>query len=210
MTQQAVANKRRTQQERVQASDHAMLRAAIGLIVAKGPRAMTLAEVGKASGYSGGLATYRFGSKSGLLQAVSERILALWYQRVLQPALREASGTELLLGLARVFLDNVRRRSDLLVAQIRLMNASHTSLPELAPYFAHYDQRLRAEIAADLRRLPGLPAGLDVEAFVVAYIGLLRGVAMQYFINERAFEPDAVLDMIAVICRRTLDAKDTG
>lgn len=207
MTARMEPQKRRSQQERVAASDHAMLKAAIKLVVRVGPRSMTLAQVGEESGYSGGLVTYRFGSKSGLLQAVSERILELWYERVLTPALTREPTPDVLVRLAKGYLDNVRKRSDLMVAQFRLMNASHSSLPELAPYFSEYDKRVRADIAIALEQLTESSSArhsVDPQAFAVAYVGLLRGVATQYFINNKAFDMNDVLAMVELICQRTL------
>lgn len=185
-----------------------MLRAAIKLVAQKGPRSMTLNEVGEASGYSGGLVTYRFGSKSGLLKAVSERILQLWYERVLQPALEEGATPDTLIRVAREYLANVRKRSELMIAQVRLMNASHSSLPELAPYFSRYDERVRGDLAMAVAR--GHPddvssSALDPQAFATVYVGMLRGIALQHFINDQAFDVDDVMATIELICHRALE-----
>ena len=81
-----MATKRRTQAERRAASDAAMFKAAIKLIASEGPSSMTLTKIGKESGFSGGLVSYRFGSKRNLLIATADRILELWQKRVIDPA----------------------------------------------------------------------------------------------------------------------------
>ena len=67
-----------TQAERAAASDRAMIDAAIELILERGTDGTTLAAIGERAGYSRGLATYRYGSKSGLFQEVSNTIQRRW------------------------------------------------------------------------------------------------------------------------------------
>lgn len=68
----------RTQAERSAISDRAMLDAAIELILSRGPDKTTLKAIGEKAGYSRGLATYRFGSKAGLFDAVCKSISRRW------------------------------------------------------------------------------------------------------------------------------------
>jgi len=67
-----------TQAERTAASDRAMLDAAIELILENGIENTTLAAIGETAGYSRGLATYRFGSKAALFDAVCKSISRRW------------------------------------------------------------------------------------------------------------------------------------
>ncbi len=67
-----------TQAERTAISDRAMLDAAIELILKTGIEKTTLAAIGEQAGYSRGLATYRFGSKAGLFDAVCKSISRRW------------------------------------------------------------------------------------------------------------------------------------
>lgn len=55
-----------------------MLEAAIELILERGTEKTTLAAIGERAGYSRGLATYRFGSKAGLFDAVCKSIGRRW------------------------------------------------------------------------------------------------------------------------------------
>ena len=70
----------RTQAERTALSDKAMLDAAIDLILERGTEKTTLAAIGEKAGYSRGLATYRFGSKAGLFDAVCKSISRGWLE----------------------------------------------------------------------------------------------------------------------------------
>jgi len=67
-----------TQAERTAISDRAMLDAAVELILEHGIEKTTLQSIGERAGYSRGLATYRFGSKAGLLDEVCKSISRRW------------------------------------------------------------------------------------------------------------------------------------
>ena len=108
-----LATKRRTQAERTAASDAAMFKAAIKLIASEGPSSMTLTKIGKESGFSGGLVSYRFGSKRNLLIATADRILELWQKRVIEPANLDSDTLEGLEMVVRLYFKAVRSRSDL-------------------------------------------------------------------------------------------------
>jgi AcrR family transcriptional regulator len=73
---------RRRQQDRTALSDQRMTDAAIDLLVRSGLARTTLAAIGTAAGYSRGLVTHRFGSKSGLLAHVVGRLSAEWRTRL--------------------------------------------------------------------------------------------------------------------------------
>jgi len=68
----------RTQAERSATSDKALLDAAIDLILERGIDKTTLQAIGERAGYSRGLATYRFGSKAGLFDAICKSISHRW------------------------------------------------------------------------------------------------------------------------------------
>ncbi|MEX2481523.1 MAG: TetR/AcrR family transcriptional regulator [Gammaproteobacteria bacterium] len=91
----AVDPERRTQAARTALSDSRMLDTAIALICERGSAGTTLKEVGERAGYSRGLASYRFGNKSGLFAFMIRAIGESWLQ-----ALRCA--TEGKVGLAAI------------------------------------------------------------------------------------------------------------
>lgn len=69
---------RKSHAERTDLSDKLMLKAAIDLIVDKGPDKTTLKEIGELAGYSRGLAGYRFGSRDGFFEFVIRSIGEAW------------------------------------------------------------------------------------------------------------------------------------
>lgn len=186
-----MATKRRTQAERTAASDAAMFKAAIKLIASEGPSSMTLTKIGKESGFSGGLVSYRFGSKRNLLIATADRILELWQKRVIEPANLDSDTLEGLEMVVRLYFKAVRSRSDLMMAQFRLMNVSYSSYPELQPAFQDYDKKLRANIVEHIDRARArgdVKAEADTHTFAIMLMGMLRGIAMQSFVDPKAVD----------------------
>src|SRR2546421_53515 len=64
---------RRTQQQRRDQAETALLNAAAELAVEHGVRSLTLARVGERAGYSRGIVTHHFGSKQALLERRTRR-----------------------------------------------------------------------------------------------------------------------------------------
>lgn len=203
-----MATKRRTQAERTAASDAAMFKAAIKLIASEGPSSMTLTKIGKESGFSGGLVSYRFGSKRNLLIATADRILELWQKRVIEPANLDSDTLEGLEMVVRLYFKAVRSRSDLMMAQFRLMNVSYSSYPELQPAFQDYDKKLRANIVEHIDRARArgdVKAEADAHTFAIMLMGMLRGIAMQSFVDPKAIDLDkaeqSAIDIIESVLR---------
>jgi len=156
---------------------------------------MSLAKLGKLAGFSGGLVSYRFGSKANMLQAVANRILELWERRVLGPALSNESALDDLKTLSKLYLDSVRKKSDLILAQFRLMNDSYSTHKELKQQFS----KARAGMIALIEQ--GQASGeikesVDAHGFSVIFIGVLRGTAIQYFVDEKNVDLDQASTMI--------------
>src|SRR5260221_13714997 len=64
----------RTQAERRDESERGVLQAAIAVVADEGVGAVTFDAVGRKGGFSRGLATQRFGSKQGLIEAVIKHL----------------------------------------------------------------------------------------------------------------------------------------
>jgi len=193
---------RRTQAERTKASDKAIYKAAIKLIAKDGSTNMSLAKLGTQAGFSGALVSYRFGSKSNMLKAVADRILELWERRVLKPALLNESALVDLKMFCKLYLQSVETKSDLILAQYRLMNDSYSTHKELKRRFSNFDIRARAAIVELLEKGKAsgeIKASIDVDGFSILFIGMLRGTAMQYFLNEKNVDLNQAHVMIADI-----------
>lgn len=83
-----------------------MVNAAIELILERGIDGTTLAAIGERAGYSRGLATYRYGSKAGLFQEISQSIQRRWVG-YLKRAVGTQSGIDALCSAADAYLEFV-------------------------------------------------------------------------------------------------------
>src|SRR5215475_6488436 len=102
-TATAAPQVRRTQRERRETSYRRMLEAAVKLIERQGSSRTTLAEVGELSGYSYGLVSHRFGSKEGLVRAVTREAQAN-FARHEMGGREPSTGLEGVLALAARYL----------------------------------------------------------------------------------------------------------
>jgi AcrR family transcriptional regulator len=199
--------KRRTQAERTETSDKAMFKATIKLLAEGGPNNVTLVKVGQEAGYSRGLVNYRFGSKTNLLKATAERILDLWMDRVLHPVHADEPGIENLEMMSKLYVDAFLKRSELMMALFRLMNECYTSQSELRPIFEEFDDTVRSRMVAQLK--PQQVAGMidksvNLQSFAIMLIGMLRGIAIQSFINPKSVSKKEAYKMIEMASERIL------
>src|SRR6185503_14484565 len=95
---------RRTQQERREETERKVLAAATALIAQHGSRALTLAEVGEAAGYSRGIVSHHFGGRENLLRAVMRDARTFTLP---DPG---DSAAEWLAEMVRAYLENVTSR----------------------------------------------------------------------------------------------------
>ena len=153
-----------------------MLDAATELIARRGSRAVTLAEVGRAAGYSRGIVHAHFGSREQLLEAVVRDA-----QRFDVPPV-EGNGLDQLTALVTAYLANVRSRAPSTGAFLLLWAESVADDPVLGPLFAERDTAFRAALAEQVRQGAAdgsIRADADPDAVAVVLLGLLRGIGMQ-------------------------------
>lgn len=179
---------RRTQKERVAESDQKMLSAALRLITERGYRGTSLAAIGEAAGYSRGLVHERFGSKAGLLWALTKQMLRAWNQesRAHGP---QHSGIEALCDM----LDNHRRaiEEDRGIRPFyALMFEAIGPTPDLQPEFRKLHVRFRADIEKVLRAgiaAKEIRADIDPGAQAALMMATQRGIAFQWLLDSSAF-----------------------
>lgn len=179
---------RRTQQERVAESDKRMLAAALRLIAERGYRGTSLAAIGEAAGYSRGLVHERFGSKAGLLWALTKQILRAWNQESRSHG-KERTGIDALCDM----LDNHRRAIEEdrgIRSFYALMFEALGPTPDLQPEFRELHVRFRADIERLLRA--GIKAGevrsdIDPKAQAALLLATQRGIAFQWLLDPSAF-----------------------
>jgi AcrR family transcriptional regulator len=170
---------RRTQAERIATSEHNILHAAVTIIARKGPTDWTLSEVGINAGYTGGLVSHRFGSKNGLLLAVTDRIVELFIETNLTEQDIEEPPVQMLTSFIKLYVHQLKEGSDLFIAFHRLMSESQSTLPQLKPAFEKINLRLRdafENILKQGQKEGSIRSNLDAKFEAYSFIALFRGL----------------------------------
>lgn len=167
---------RRTQEQRRAETERRVLDAAMELIARSGSRAVTLAEVGEAAGYSRGIVYHHFGSRERLLEAVVDEA-----QRFDVPAY-QGDGLDYLVRIIEAYLRNVVRRTPSARAFLQLWGEAIAADPVLAPLFARRDADFRQLLANVVRQ--GVADGsirpdANPAAAAVLIVALVRGTGLQ-------------------------------
>ncbi|AEA26602.1 TetR/AcrR family transcriptional regulator [Pseudonocardia benzenivorans] len=167
---------RRTQEQRRAETERRVLDAAMALIARSGSRAVTLAEVGEAAGYSRGIVYHHFGSRERLLEAVVDQA-----QRFDIPGY-QGDGLDHLVRIIEAYLRNVVRRTPSARAFLQLWGEAIAADPVLAPLFARRDADFRQLLADVVRQ--GVADGsvrpdANPAAAAVLIVGLVRGTGLQ-------------------------------
>jgi len=209
MAQDLATRPRRTQAERTATASRSMLRAARRLIAHQGYTKTTLAQVGKEAGYTGGLVSHHFGSKEGLLRALVGRITERFYQDQLRPAIESHEGLDALTATVDVYLRELVVRREHMRTLYVLMGESLGPVSEINEVFAE----LNAGFRMNARRLieegmarGEIRSGLDPEAEAGVFVGMLRGVALQWMAEPGCFDLGAVGASLKDALRRHLAA----
>lgn len=95
---------RRTQAERRDESERRLLRAAMEVIAEQGVSAATFEAIGQKAGYSRGLATQKFGSKQGMIEALIAHLHERQDEALALAGIDQAPGFEALLGYVDHYL----------------------------------------------------------------------------------------------------------
>jgi AcrR family transcriptional regulator len=167
---------RRTQEQRRAETERRVLDAAMALIARSGSRAVTLAEVGEAAGYSRGIVYHHFGSRERLLEAVVDEA-----QRFDVPAY-QGDGLDHLARIIEAYLRNVVRRTPSARAFLQLWGEAIAADPVLSPLFARRDADFRQLLANVVRQ--GVADGsirpdANPAAAAVLIVALVRGTGLQ-------------------------------
>jgi AcrR family transcriptional regulator len=199
---------RRTQQERRDQAEAALLTAAAELVVEHGVRALTLARVGERAGYSRGIVTHHFGAK----QALVER-LARATQSGFVPGLDGVPpGLGRLLRLVDGYLGELGRIGVFNRAFL-LLWAEAATQPELAPIFRERDDAFRADLRADVETgiADGtIDAGADAGEVAVAVVGQLRGIALQRLLDPQSVDLERLRGSVTGHWRRALAPRSSS
>jgi AcrR family transcriptional regulator len=202
-----VTTVRRTQQQRRDQAEAALLNAAAELVVEEGVHSLTLARVGERARYSRGLVTHYFGSKQTLLQR-----LAHTTQMGFVPGLDGVRpGLDRLLRLIDGYigaLGELRMPSRAFL----LLWAEAATASDLARIFRERDEAFRADLREDV--VAGIADGTvrpDVAAddVAVAVLGQLRGIGLQRLVDSPAVDTERLRRSVTEHWRRALALPQT-
>jgi AcrR family transcriptional regulator len=193
---------RRTQQQRRERAEAALLNAAAELVVEHGTRSVTLARVGERAGYSRGIVTHHFGSKQAMFEALARATQAGFVPGLagMQP------GPARLLRLVDGYIGalgdvGVMNRAFL------LLWAEAATASELASLFRERDDAFRADLRADVAA--GIAEGTVHPDLVpgdvaVAVVGQLRGIGLQRLLDPQAVDIERLRRSVTEQWRRAL------
>ncbi|MEV5772937.1 TetR/AcrR family transcriptional regulator [Streptomyces antimycoticus] len=193
---------RRTQKQRRDQAEAALLAAAAELVVEQGVRSLTLARVGERAGYSRGIVTHHFGSKQALLE-----LLARTAQSGFVPGLADLRpGLDRLLRLVDGYIGELGQVGAASRAFL-LLWAEAPTMPELAPIFRERDASFRADLHDDVAA--GIAEGtirhdLAPEEVAVAIVGQLRGIGLQRLLDPAAVDTARLRRSVTEQWRRAL------
>ncbi len=186
--------RRRTQAERTATAHRKMIRAATKLIAKQGYTKTTLAQVGRESGYSGGLVSHHFGSKEGLLMETVKHLSGRFREDQIGPAVEGLTGLERLETFVDLYFDELRLRPGRLKALYVLMGEAIGPVPDIRPVFAKLNDQMRRGIEVWIQQ--GLDEGCirsDVDSGTQALmiVAMFRGVTSQAFTDKKAVDLEA-------------------
>lgn len=198
---------RQTQAERRETAERAILDAATNIIAGRGLEELTLNGAGEAAGYSRALPGHYFGTKSALLQAVVDHIMAGYDARIGRAPLA-SHGLERLCSLLQFCCDDAVKNPTAVRAYQTIV-AGGLNRPELRPTVERMtrkgiddiadlirDGQDRGEIRPDIRP--------EVEASII--LASLRGVLFQWLISPDHVSLSRMRDSLVRNVRNTLKA----
>ena len=162
-----------------------MVNATIDLLNTVGLAGTTLIAIGESAGYSRGLASHHFGSKSGLFRKVLRHITSVWTEE-LENNLDGKNGLDALLAALDAHRDHLLHFPHHARAMYILWSASFDPASEFKPNIVEFHRLQRA--AAAVWMLNGQEAGeirddVNPESFAEQFYASLLGLNFQWLVN---------------------------
>ena len=194
-TSKETKGKPRTQAERSTEARHKLMEAAAQLIARQGYSRTSVAQIGTEAGYAASLIRHHFGSKGGLLRAMSNTVLDRFYERQSQLAASNQRGVEAMAAILDRYLDEMKTRPDAIRALQILTGEALGPVPEIREVFAEYSRAYRRSVQEVLEQ--GIAEGLirsdlDPAAEAVVFIATLRGLVGQWMADPNSVDLEAV------------------
>ncbi|MDP1631041.1 MAG: TetR/AcrR family transcriptional regulator [Caulobacter sp.] len=192
---------RQTQAERRDQSERGLLSAATQVIAERGVTAATLDAIGAKAGYSRGLATQKFGSKQGLIEALIAHLHARQDEALDACGVDGMPGLEAVLTYVDLYLRNLALKGEGR-AYFMLLAGAVADLSVLRTAFAASHERIERRLEAMVER--GQAEGairreMDADAAALMVGSLLLGLSIQCLID-----PDMDLEPIRTTSLATL------
>jgi AcrR family transcriptional regulator len=199
---------RRTQAERRQEAERRVLDAAIQLVAEGGVNGATFARVAEVSGYSRGIVTHYFATKTAMLERMVIEIQGR-FTATLPPDIQAGSGLETLMTFTQHYLDGLSGHITTTRAFAVLWTDAATHAPELRPALIERHRFARDVLARAVRRGirdGSIRADVDAKVFAAAHLVWLRGIAIEHLLDARGFRLKAVEPEILASVRARLAA----
>jgi AcrR family transcriptional regulator len=178
----------RTQEQRRIQAERRLVRAAAELVGEVGPARVTLANVGERAGYSRGLATHHFGSKGAMMQRLVDTVTSQFRDAMFGGSEPDSPFGQLR-QLIAFYFDVVSDLKPVNRARLVLWaDAVATASDDIRPRMVAADREFREEIEKRIRlAVAAGEVGADVDALGLAtvIIAMLRGVALQYVLDDQ-------------------------
>jgi len=179
---------RRTQQQRRDQTETALLNAAAELAVEHGVRSLTLARVGERAGYSRGIVTHHFGSKGALMQRLVDAVTSQFREAMFEES-QSDSPVEQLRHLVGFYIQVVSDLQPVNRARLVLWaDAVAGGSDDVRARMMSADREFREEIEKriQLAKTADQVAGsVDPHGLATVIIAMLRGVALQYLLDDQ-------------------------
>ncbi len=162
-----------------------MVNATIELLNTVGMAGTTLIAIGERAGYSRGLATHHFGSKSGLFRKVLKHITAVWTEE-LENNLRGKDGLKALLAALDAHRDHMLHFPRHARAMNILWSASFDPASEFKPNVIEFHRLQRASAAAWVvagQATGEIRSDVDAIRFGEQFYASLLGLNYQWLVN---------------------------
>ncbi|MDT7649846.1 MAG: hypothetical protein QOI36_1252 [Pseudonocardiales bacterium] len=195
------------QQQRSELSTRRLLDATAALIAERGLERTTLADIGSRAGYSQGLVTRRFGSKSNLLVALVDRLTARFGPERLLDTVGDRSGVAAVRHILAEIRDDATRSPSDVRGFYALMFEGIKPVPELQDRLRELNRvfrRMLAEIIASGIDEGTVAGHVDPGAAANLITGALRGAAFLWMLDPEDIDFQAELDSVAVQMTRLL------
>lgn len=194
-----------TQDARRAASERRLVAAACEVLARKGWIGMTLAEVGHRAGVSRGLVSHHFGSKAGLLRALTRHIDE-GFAAAMRAAPPAAPGLPSVLGYVSVYLGRTDPRwtntRTLLLLMAEALIEGSGNAPVLAGYMDRMFDYLADNIRVGIAR-GEISAELSPRLGAEMVIGTLRGLMLQRLVQDDLGDLAAARDQILRMIERS-------